>query len=320
MTTYEIAPCPVCRGQNLHTLADRAQLERELEWLWQFHLRRMHQGAPIHQFFDRAIFSQRLPLHLVQCRECGTVFRSPREHTDEAVEVYEDEQPAAAALDSLFEEQYAFYRPRVQRMTELRGRPGSVLEVGSYVGAFLRAAADAGWQACGLDVNSKAIEYARAHSVEVIESSLEEFQTHRKFDAVAIWNCFDQLPDPHTALRSAAALLNAGGLLTIRVPNGEYYARHVKRSWPAGRLFLAWNNLASFPYRHGFTPDSLQRMLSEHGYGVDDVEHDTLVPISSDWTRGWARWEDRILKSVMRLVRGRGRLPWFEVYARRLHS
>jgi hypothetical protein len=156
MTIYEIAPCPVCRGRNVRTVADRQQLERELEWLWQFHLRRLKPGAPVNQLFDRAIFSQRLPLHLVQCTECATVFRSPRERGADVVAVYEGEEPSTSALASLFDKQYAFYRRRVRKITSLLGRTGSVLEVGSYVGGFLRAAADAGWQVCGLDVNANA--------------------------------------------------------------------------------------------------------------------------------------------------------------------
>jgi 2-polyprenyl-3-methyl-5-hydroxy-6-metoxy-1,4-benzoquinol methylase len=302
----------------VRTVADRQQLEHELEWLWQFHLRRLKPGAPVHQLFDRAIFSQRLPLHLVQCRECATVFRSPRERGEDVVEVYEAEQPSASALASLFEQQYAFYRPRVRKITTLSGRSGSVLEVGSYVGGFLRAAADAGWQACGLDVNASANEFARSHGVPVVESSLEDFSTDRRFDVIAIWNCFDQLPDPHAALRAASALLNREGWLVIRVPNGAYYAARAKhRRWLHYRARLAWNNLATFPYRHGFTPKSLTRLLNEHGYRVKDVVPDRLVLISSDWTRAWARWEERVLKSAMGLTIPGAHAPWFEIYARR---
>jgi SAM-dependent methyltransferase len=296
-------------------VADRQQLERELEWLWQFHLRRLKPGAPVHQLFDRAIFSQRLPLHLVQCRECATVFRSPRERAEDVVEVYEAEAPSESALASLFEEQYAFYRPRVQKIAKLLGRSGSVLEVGSYIGGFLRAAADAGWQTCGLDVNASANEFARKHGVEVVESSLENFSTGRTFDVIAIWNCFDQLPEPHAALRAGIDLLNAGGLLVIRVPNGAYYAARTKRHSWRQRALLAWNNLASFPYRHGFTPQSLARLVQAHGYRVAEVVPDRLVRISSEWTRPWARWEERLLKSGLNPLTSQA--PWFEIYARR---
>jgi SAM-dependent methyltransferase len=320
MTTYTIVPCPVCRTNDVRTLADRTRIERDLEWLWEFHLRRLKPGAPIHQLFDRTIFSLPLPLQVVQCRTCGTVFRNPHERGEDVLAVFEGEEPSDPALASLFDQQYAFFVPRVRKLNQLNGGAGNVLEVGSYVGAFLRAATDAGWNASGLDVNAHANAFAQQRGVQVVAASLEDFQPQRNYDVVALWNCFDQLPDPAAALRAAQRLLRDGGILVIRVPNGACYAQRAHARNPFTRALLAWNNLASFPYRYGFTPDSLPRMLNAHGYGVDDVVLDTLVPIAGSWTRAWARWEERILKSQLRLLKTRGRAPWFEVYARRLHS
>jgi hypothetical protein len=115
----------------------------------------------------------------------------------------------------------------------------------------------------------------------------------------------------------ATGLLNPGGMLAIRVPNGEYYAVRMRRRWLRNRAFLAWNNLATFPYRHGFTPQSLMRLLKAHGYDIDDIEHDALVSISSEWTRAWARWEERVLKSAVVLSHLGRQAPWFEIYSRR---
>jgi SAM-dependent methyltransferase len=245
------------------------------------------------------------------------LFRNPREREQEVVDTYAREATSPAALQSLFDEQYSFYQPRMHRLAELRGQRGSVLEVGSYLGAFLQAAQDHGWQARGIDVNANASEFARARGCAVAESSLDDYTSDQRFDVVALWNCFDQLPDPHIALEQVNALLAAGGLIAIRVPNGACYAR--LRSFPAslGRPLLAWNNLASFPYRYGFTPSSLTELLAQHDYEVLQLAADTLVSISGDWTRPWARWEERLLKAGMKAL-PRGWAPWFEVYARRV--
>ncbi|HEY0674440.1 MAG TPA: class I SAM-dependent methyltransferase [Longimicrobiales bacterium] len=317
MTTYEIGACPACRGQQFDVVADQQQIKRELEELWQFHLRRMKPGAPIAQLFDRAIFSQQPPLHVVACVKCGTVFRNPREREHEVVETYAVEMPTTEALDSLFEQQRSFYRSRVRRLTGLLGGAGSVCEVGSYIGAFLSVATAAGWEAVGIDVNAHASAYARAHGCVVAEGALGEYRTNREFAAVVLWNCFDQLPDPHEALARATDLLQPQGVLALRVPNGAFYARVRSAPLPVRRSLLAWNNLASFPYRHGFTPEALRAMLEQHGYRVERIEGDVLVPISGAWTRGWAHWEERILKAFTRLLPGSARAPWLEVYARR---
>ena len=315
MTSYELAPCPACSERQARTVADREDIERQLEWLWEFHTRRLHAGAPIHQLFDRAIFSQSPPLHVVQCTGCGTVYRNPSESGAVVLDTYASEEPRAEALASLFEEQLTFFEPRVRKLGSVLGRSGTVLEVGSYLGAFLIAAQRAGWRAHGIDVNETANRFAQERGGEVTSQTLEAFDTERSFDAVALWNCFDQLPNPQAALTRVRSLLKNGGVLAIRVPNGACYARLVTHKGRLHRAVLAWNNLASFPYRQGFTPDSLARMLRRNGFTVQETVLDTLVPIAGSWTRRWARWEERLVKGALRPLLTKNNAPWFEIYA-----
>ncbi len=316
MTTYEIAACPVCRSRDCRLLADREAIRHELEALWQFHLRRLRTGAPVEQLFDRAIFSQEPPLQVVQCNQCGVVYRNPREREAEVIETYQQEAPSQQALASLFDQQRAFFKPRVEKLTQVAGRRGVVLEVGSYIGGFLDAARAGGWQARGIDVNAHANEFARARGGDVVESSLDDYETKERFHAIALWNCFDQLPDPHAALQRITTLLEPKGVLALRVPNGAFYAFARGGRLGLFRAMLAWNNLASFPYRHGFTAKSLARLLQEYGYEIVQQEADALVSIASEYSRDWARWEERILKAGMRTFLPARLAPWLEVYAR----
>ena len=48
----------------------------------------------------------------------------------------------------------------------------------------------------------------------------------------------------------------------------------------AARAVLAQNNLLTFPYRWGFTPQSLTRLLSETGFSVRRIRGDVLVPVA----------------------------------------
>lgn len=289
-----------------------------METLWEFHLKRTETGAPIEQLFDRAIFSQPPPLQLSRCNGCGTVLRNPIESAEEVVETYADETPDVDAFDSLFEPQQAFYRPRVRRLTKLNGGPGAVLEVGSYIGAFLTVARDAGWTGKGVDVNARATAYARAKGVDVAESTLEEMEAGRSFDVVALWNCFDQLPHSRASLLAAAAHLKPNGLVALRIPNGACYAAlHRRRRF---QPFLAHNNLLGFPYRYGFSPMGLRTLLAECGFEVVRMRGDTLVSTAGEWTRKWARVEERAVKRSMRMLLPRRLLPWIEVYARLAYS
>src|SRR5688572_5741396 len=77
MGEYELAACPACASQASCLVADREQLKQELEELWRFHLRRRRESVPARQLYDRAFFTLDPPLQLVQCKECGTLYRNP---------------------------------------------------------------------------------------------------------------------------------------------------------------------------------------------------------------------------------------------------
>ena len=278
-------------------------------------MRRLSPRTPPERLVDRVAFSQPPAWRIVQCRVCGLVYRNPAEKRDAVVDVYAGADAPDEALRALHDAQCASYRAQARRLGRQVERRGTGLEVGSYVGAFLSAARDAGWKFEGLDVNARVNTFVRSLGFTVHDGVLEGFRPDRVFDAVAIWNTFDQLPDPKAAVRAAHRLLRPNGVLAIRVPNGEFYA-HWRSRLPAlgishiATAALAHNNLLTFPYRFGFTPRTLARLLRDTGFRVERVVNDVLVPTADEWTRPWARLEAMVVKAATR----RG-APWFEVYA-----
>ena len=292
--------------------------------LWEFHQRRLRPGTPERALADRVTFSQHPPLRLARCHQCSLIYRNPRERAIELIETYAAEMPDEATLRTLHDNQRRAYRAQVQRLERAHGRRGAGLEVGSYVGAFLGAACDAGWTFEGLDVNEHAAAFACRMGFRVTVGELDDI-TRRRFDVIAIWNTFEQLPDPRAAAASARQLLNTGGTLALRVPSGEAYAG-IRRSLrgplaPVARTVLAHNNLLGFPYRHGFAARSLARLLTDAGFGDIRFHGDALVPVGDRWTRRWARVEERVVKTLLRGAArssrfGRRYSPWIEAYAR----
>jgi 2-polyprenyl-3-methyl-5-hydroxy-6-metoxy-1,4-benzoquinol methylase len=310
--SYELTICPACGASHNETVAGPAEIRAEVEQLWHFHLRRRSVQVPAEQLFDHAFFSQHPPLRLARCSGCGTLYRDPCESAHELRETYTLEQADAHVYAALLRAQQSTYRKQARRLTRVLGRAGNGLELGSYVGGFLAAARDSGWNMLGVDVNDSAIAFARGRGLAVRAGTLEDAPPG-PFDAIAIWNCFDQVPEPRATLRAARARLHAGGVLALRVPNGACYAR--VRRIAIARSFLAWNNLLAFPYRQGFTPDSLRLLLEAEGYRVESLHGDTLVRTSDAWTRRWARWEEVLVETIGRATPA-GLAPWFEVYAR----
>src|SRR5690606_14199256 len=199
------------------------------------------------------------------------------------------------------------------------GRSGRGLEVGSYVGAFLAAAATVGWSFTGIDVNDSANTFAASRGLDVRAGTIHDTDTGTKLDAIAFWNCFDQLPDPRAAAIVARERLRDGGLLCIRVPNGAIYAAWRTRLTPPlrpfARMLLTHNNLLGFPYRHGFSPVSLSFLLAAAGFSFEHSCGDALVSVADQWTRPWARLEESAVKGALRALPA-AMSPWIEVYAR----
>jgi SAM-dependent methyltransferase len=327
MTTvsYELTTCAVCSSADATELVSADDAKVEIEQLWEYHQKRLKPDIPASHLMDRVAFSQRAPLRLVRCDDCGLVYRNPVERATELSEIYEDEGPDESVLRALHDTQRSAYDAQASRLTEVFGRRGTGIEVGSYVGAFLAAARDAGWQFSGVDVNAETNAFTRSLGFQVHDGTIESLDAERRADVVAIWNCLDQLADPASAVRAARTHLTTGGMLALRVPNGACYAAFepLLRTPLAGvaREWLAQNNLLGFPYRYGFTPTALTRLVERNGMRVEHVVGDVLVPIADRWTKRWAALEEKLVKRVIaagaRISSGDKPLaPWFEVYAR----
>ena len=318
-TTYELSKCPICDSSDGIEIADREAIQTEAERVWSFHARRFRHPVPPKYLTDRVVFSQSPPLRLMRCATCTHVYRSPRESPETVRRTYAETALSESVYESLFENQRLAYRAQVRRIRSFAGRINRGLEVGSYMGGFLAAARDAGMSFTGIDVNRTAAEFGDRQRLHISTCSLEEVPISESYDAVAIWNTFEQLPDVRSAAHVAHRLLKKGGVLAVRVPNGEFYVRWRRRLngvlAPWAERMLVHNNLLGFPYREGFTPRSLRRLLDDTGFAIGRVHGDTLVPVADRWTSASGAFDERLTKKIQRITQHSWRAPWVEVYA-----
>jgi len=319
---YELTQCIACGSRQSHEVADSDALKREVELLWEFHGKRLRPSTPPERLMDRVAFSEHPPFRLVECERCGLVYRNPIERAYELDSIYADATPSPELLQGLHDTQLPAYRAQARRLWRVLARRGNGLEVGSYVGAFLAAAREVGLHFEGVDINAEVNAFTRSLGFTVHEGDLESLDARSPVDAIAIWNTFDQLPDPRATANAAWRLLRPGGVFVVRVPNGELYAslrRAMARPLTGrlARMTLAHNNLLTFPYRYGFTIPSLTRLLDRVGFRVTHVQGDVLVPIADEWTRRWASVEERMVKFALGIAARRSprHAPWIEVYA-----
>lgn len=333
--------CAVCAGDRHEPICSAREIEVHLEYLRLFHQHRLLPQAPAGELADRSDFTQQYATDLVACQGCGLVFRNPRPPADAVARLYADDQYGAKRLEGLAAAQRELYRPKVATLRRWLGGQARVVEVGSFVGGFLEVGATAGWEMLGVDPGAEVTDYCLSRKLPVLRGTLEELRRSPlaerwgpgTVDCVAIWNTFDQVPDPDVLLTQARALLRPGGILAIRVPNGACFRESMAlmRRLPspfAGwlRALLAWNNLLAFPYLHGFSVRTLDWMSHWHGLDRVGVTPDTLCRLADDSNQAWAVWEEGALKQLARTIarlearRDNSLLtsaPWFDAYYRR---
>jgi SAM-dependent methyltransferase len=333
--------CTVCGATARTTILPADAIASQLAWLEEFHRRRLTAEALERRraaLEDRARFTQDEPRAIVSCRSCRLVFRHPRRMPADVERDYAQDRYGEARLAALAAGQRHAYDRKIELLAgwlPQRRRP-RVVEVGSFVGGFLTAAEAEGWDVLGIDPGEEVVGFCRARGLPVERTTLEDAAiAPASADAVVVWNTFDQIAAPAPTLGAAARALRSGGVLAVRVPNGRFFADAITRlrtDGPLARRFrllaLAWNNLIGFPYLHGYSVGTLDRLVAPYGFERLASEADTLVPLADADTRRWAAMEERLVKAACRAawtrqVPGPARVaaaPWLDVYYRRSAS
>ena len=328
--------CAVCGDHTFEVICPATEVRVQLEYLRRFHYRRLRPGPdgepPRAVLTERTDFAQDRATDIVACTSCGLVFRNSCPTVQASTRGHMQDYYGSSHLAALFDAHLALYRPKARFLrhwlpphSEVR-----IIEVGSFVGGFLAAGQEYGWNMLGVDPGTEASSFCKRRGFPVFQGTLAELPLEeRSVDCVSIWHTFDQLPDPEPTLSAACRLLRPGGILALRVPNGECFRLAVAwmRKLPrplAGWLSaaLTWNNLLAFPYLHGYSLRTLDWLLSHYGFTRIATQPDTLPRLADAQTKGWAAQEERALKFLCAVI---ARLmaphstnpmqlaPWFDV-------
>jgi SAM-dependent methyltransferase len=286
--TEPLARCPQCDDVPATVFRTRAAIAEELAMRDAFFARRLDRRRSRGELRDLTDVLLGTPADILRCGACGILIRDDSPD-DEAFrgDRYED-----AVLASLHAVHGAAFREKESDYRPLLRRDAHVLEVGSYAGGFLATIRQWGWNGIGVDIGKDTSRFSRALGFDVRSRSLEAcgFE-NESFDAVFIWNCFEQLDGPRVVLAEVHRILRRPGVLVIRVPDAGFYARC--RSVAA----LAYNGLLGWPHRFGFDAATLRRLAAEHRFALQRVLRAPAIRPLRDALRPWARDEESALSA-----------------------
>ena len=171
---------------------------------------------------------------IVRCSICRFGFRMLRPAEEELASLYRELAPEVYEKESKARFKTA---RRHLRIVNRYSNGERLLDVGCASGAFLRCAADGGWNVVGVEPASALCAKAKESIGErgtVINLPLQQTDLPSSFfDVATLWDVLEHVPKPIEFLKLCASLLKPGGYLFANVPDlGSLQARLLGEHWP----------------------------------------------------------------------------------------
>jgi protein O-GlcNAc transferase len=146
----------------------------------------------------------------------------------------------------------------------VRQRPGRPVwvDVGTGDGSLVMSALDYGFAAVGLDTRPELVSRIQALGFNAMQSDFLTLRFELTPDVVSMTDFLAQVPYPREALRKAAAVLPAGGLLLLSAPDSSSIGWKLIESARANPYWAQLERL------HLFNRERLIALLDESGFDV----------------------------------------------------
>jgi len=208
------------------------------------------------------------PLHLegsfqmVRCPSCQFIFLNPRPTPESLFRFYQQYLPEEGGSIESWERMMKPVFHRAANLLEPYRGNGRLLDVGTGFGFFLVEMKKRGWEAAGVEIAQRAIDYARdILRLTILRGPLEKagFPDH-DFDAVTAFYVIEHLSHPMAFLRECYRILKPGGLLLLRYP-------HTTPIKNLLQFFGFKNRLYDLPaHLSDFSPKMIQQCLEKIGF------------------------------------------------------
>ena len=251
---------------------------------------------------DRNLVTTREIFVVARCRVCGITQTLPQPSETAIARYYPRVYYPDPELACRYYEHVAraFHLEKLSRLK--RYAPGGrLLDVGCGIGYFVKAAADHGYDAEGLELNEQIASRGRELWKLPIRAGTFSSQdaAGAVYDVVTFWQAFEHMHRPREVLETVRSLLRPGGLLVIGVPNFSSLQSVILRSH--------WYHLDVPRHLFHYDPENLAALVTRQGFNVERVcfhsrEHDWAGILGS--VMKLAPTDERLLHKVVRKTVG----------------
>lgn len=217
------------------------------------------------------VIAKKDDVSVIECKQCEFSHLVPLPEIDEKADFYENEFYETFSDDYIekhkqdlawweieHKEKYALFE------SLLGDKKGSLLDVGSGPGMFLKVGAELGWNVEGIEPGKSAWEFSTktlgltVHQAYLDERNVADFG---QYDVVHLNNVLEHTIDAGAFVAMLKKLVRPGGLLVVTVPNDFNPLQNIvhdvleKPQW--------W--VAPLQHLNYFTPESLAKCMERQG-------------------------------------------------------
>ena len=208
---------------------------------------------------------------VVRCVKCGFNYTNPRPNENELYKYYESKDYVSHSdtnkglINSLYHIVRKHTLKSKVKLINSWSKKGSILDIGSGTGHFLKACNENGWKTTGIEPSEKTRNTAiKTLNLDIREESDIERLDHKTFDVITMWHVLEHVPRLNQRIEEIKNLLKNEGTLFVAVPNRTSYdAKIYQENW-------AGYDVPRHLYH--FSPEDIKNLFKKHEFEVVEIK------------------------------------------------
>lgn len=170
---------------------------------------------------------------ILRCLQCSFIFSEVNLSSEKILKTYSEVEDPIYVQE--INARFKTYAYNLSNIRSYLPASGTLLDIGSYCGAFLRVARENGFAVLGVEPSKWAVRYSQEIMKEnTFQGTLQDLPGERgNFDVITLWDVLEHMANPVEELDLIRSRLNHKGIFcfsTIMIDN--WFPAILKERWP----------------------------------------------------------------------------------------